>query len=147
MSNTFNVWTEYLKWRSMLWQMRESLLCQTLLVRVDSDIGTIKSSDWPTTTCVMTLHNFPPFFGVSDIILSVLLIHKLVTTYNVNVLNCVLMIPLWDTTPRAHTSHFNWRIDNPFGPSEMTKKDWKCRNIVTHNIIWANQKTESFVYC
>ena len=45
----------------------------------------------------------------------------------------------------------NWRINNQFvGPSEMTFRQTKGRklcNVITHNIIWANQMTEHFVFC
>jgi len=45
----------------------------------------------------------------------------------------------------------NGRIDNsPAGAFEMTFGQSKCVNLsnfITHNVIWANQKTESFVYC
>ena len=44
-----------------------------------------------------------------------------------------------------------WCIKNPFvGPSEMMfSQQIRCEiiNIITHSIIWANQKTKSFVYC
>ena len=46
----------------------------------------------------------------------------------------------------------NLCIDNPFvvGPSEMTFGRQKAgnynHNIITHNVIWVNQKTECFVY-
>jgi len=48
-----NLSTERLKWRPMLRQMRESMLRQTLLVRVTSDIHKIQTSDWPKLRCVL----------------------------------------------------------------------------------------------
>jgi len=49
---TFDESTECLKWRPLLRQMRESMLRQTLHVRVASDTQKIKSSEWPTWLCV-----------------------------------------------------------------------------------------------
>jgi len=46
-----NVSTERLKWRPMLWQMRESMLCQTSQVCVASDTHNFPSSDWPKCPC------------------------------------------------------------------------------------------------
>ena len=41
-------------------------------------------------------------------------------------------------------------IDKVFvGPSEMTlclTKGWNLRYVIMYNVIWANQKTKSFVY-
>jgi len=42
-------------------------------------------------------------------------------------------------------------IDNLFvGPHELMigpTKTGKLHNVTTHKVIWANQKTETFVYC
>jgi len=45
--SVINISTERLKWRPMLWQMRESMLHPTLHVRVANDTQKIQSSDWP----------------------------------------------------------------------------------------------------
>ena len=37
-----------------------------------------------------------------------------------------------------------------FGPSEITfglRKGWKLCNVITYNVMWANQKTELVVFC
>ena len=48
------------------------------------------------------------------------------------------------------SAFYNRRFDIPLvGPSEMTvvsTKGGNLHNIIMYNIIWANQKTESFVY-
>ena len=45
---------------------------------------------------------------------------------------------------------YNWRIDNLFvGPSEMTFSSTKCGKlpyVMTYDVIWANQKTQSSVF-
>jgi len=52
------------------------------------------------------------------------------------------------TTPVQHTSHTaSWRIDRLLEMTSDTRQ--KCRNLryaITYNVIWANQKTESFEY-
>jgi len=49
-----------------------------------------------------------------------------------------------------NSKHSNWHINNPFvRPSRLmlgSTKGGNLPNVTTHNVIWANQKTESFVY-
>jgi len=49
---------------------------------------------------------------------------------------------------QAFCRYVNWQIDNQFiGAPEKTlgrTKGGKRRDVITHNVIWANQKTESF---
>jgi len=62
---TNEVSTECVKWRLMLWQMRESQLHQMMHVRVTSDTQTIKSSDWPKCHCALWHYVFPAFYRSS----------------------------------------------------------------------------------
>jgi len=57
-NTTNNIWTARLKWRLMLWQMRESMLHQTMHVHIARQFSLLIR---PMTFCVITLRNFPPF--------------------------------------------------------------------------------------
>ena len=48
-----NIKTKCFNWRSMLCQMRKSMLCQTLHVRINSEIQKIQSPESPKRHCVL----------------------------------------------------------------------------------------------
>ena len=58
-THTINVSTEHLKRRLMLWQLRVSMLSQTLHVAIY--IQKIQSSDWTKSRCALWHSQFPAF--------------------------------------------------------------------------------------
>ena len=55
-SLVINVWTEGLKWRLMLRQMRESMFCETIHVEVASHTWAIQSFDLSKWHCALWLN-------------------------------------------------------------------------------------------